>query len=369
MANIWSRNKIWGGTFNTDVDVADDSNNASQVPVSSFFSFKFSSIVDATLTRSKYLTTVIAQSLRATLHKEEDRATGANIGVSGTGIEPTVTPIKFVVPEQLPEVDKTTNDFLTPAKSDANGVLSVDNDLFVVTPVVTDRKNKRFVVSFSSAGVSFFKARTWLQSEIEDLITTEINAVIVDNSLTGVRIGTISNTAHTTDDDVTRNIIINTRTIGKGTSLATLADDKYLNLYTHLWEKYPDAICTVTGTRGASANSDWLAEKPMSLPKIYGKVIVGKDGTTEFATIGQEGGERTHLLTGQESGVQTHAHTIGGTSGNLIQESGAFQVINDEGGLSVQPVSVTINNSGNINAVIAHNNLQPYVVLNAQITY
>lgn len=343
MASIWSRNKIWGGTFTTDVDVADGTNNASVVPASNFLGLVQGTETDPR-NRTKWFTSVIGQVLRAVLHKEEDRATGANIGVSGTGIEPTVTPIKFVVPEQLPEVDKTTNDFLTPAKSDANGVLSVDNDLFVVTPVVTDRKNKRFVVSFSSAGVSFFKARTWLQSEIEDLITTEINAVIVDNSLTGVRIGTISNTAHTTDDDVTRNIIINTRTIGKGTSLATLADDKYLNLYTHLWEKYPDAICTVTGTRGASANSDWLAEKPMSLPKIYGKVIVGKDGTTEFATIGQEGGEKTHKLLPAE--VSSNIISIVTTGG--AQDVGILNVPAD---------------------IDAHNNLQPYVVLNAQITY
>jgi len=343
MASIWSRNKIWGGTFTTDVDVADDTNNASQVPASSFFNFKFSTIVDVTLTRSKYLTTVIAQSLRATLHKEEDRATGANIGVSGTGIESTQT--VYTTPEQLPEVDKTTNDFSTPAKSDANGVLTTTNDLFVVTPVVTDRKNKRFVVSFSSAGVLFFKARTWLQSEIEDLITSEINAVITDNNLTGVRIGTITNTAHTTDDDVTRNIIINTRTVGKGSSIATLADDKYLNLYTHLWEKYPDTICTVTGTRGGTANSDWLAEKPISLPKIYGKVIVGKDGTTEFATIGQEGGEKTHKLTAAE---------ISSSTINSIDPGAGAQIF---------PL---VNIPADIDA---HNNLQPYVVLNYQITY
>ena len=296
MASIWSRNKIWGGTFNTDVDVADNANNASKVPTTSFLGLTYSNAIDAVLSRSRMLGTAIGQSLRSTLHKEEDRATGANIGVSGTGIESTQT--VYTTPEQLPEVDKTTNDFSTPAKSDSNGALTTTNDLFVVTPVTTDRKNKKFVVSFSSAGVLFFKARTWLQSEIEDLITTEIDAVITTNSLNGIRIGTITNTAHTTDDDTTRNIIINTRTIGKGSSIASLADDKYLNLYIHLWEKYPDAICTVTGTRGGTANSDWLAEKPISLPKIYGKVIVGKDGTTEFATIGQEGGAKTHTLVG-----------------------------------------------------------------------
>ncbi|MCV5968567.1 hypothetical protein, partial [Lactococcus petauri] len=89
---------------------------------------------------------------------DEDKATGSNIGVSGTGIESTQT--VYTTPEQLPEVTKTTNDFSTPAKSDSNGALTTTNDLFNVSTVTTDRKNKRFVVNFSEAGVLFFKART-----------------------------------------------------------------------------------------------------------------------------------------------------------------------------------------------------------------
>ena len=177
MALIWSRNKIWGGTFTTDVDVADGTNNASVVPASNFLGLVQGSETDPR-NRSKWFSSVIGQLLRAVLHKEEDRATGSNIGVSGTGIEPTVEPIVFVVPEQLPEVDKTTNDFSTPAKSDANGVLTTTNDLFNISTVTTDRKNKRFVVNFSDAGVLFFKARTWLQSELLTLITTTVNPLI-----------------------------------------------------------------------------------------------------------------------------------------------------------------------------------------------
>lgn len=364
MATIWGRNKIWGGTFNTDVDVADNANNASQVPVSPFFNFKFSTIVDATLTRSKYLTTVIAQSLRATLHKEEDRATGSNIGVTGTGIESTQ--VVYTTPEQLPEVSKVVDDF-TISAVEADGDLTATQDMFEISMVNTDRKNKSFNVSFSTFGIKWLLARTRQQTQLEELISAVTTTTITN----AIRVGTITYTAHTTDDDASKNLIVDTRTLGKGSSGADLNDDKYENLWKHLYDKYPDAICTLNVAR-TTRDADWIANRTLTLPKIHGRVIVGKDGTqTEFDTIGEINSvdTKTHLLTGQESGVQTHAHTIGGTSGNLIQESGAFQVLNDEGGLSVQPVSITINNSGNINAVIAHNNLQPYVVLNAQITY
>lgn len=177
---IWSRNKIWGAsTFNTDVDVADNTNNASQVPATSFLGLKISSSVDAeSRNRSKWFTSIIGQLLRAVLHKEEDRATGANIGVSGTGIESTE--VIYVTPSQLPEVDKTTNDFSTPAKSDSNGALTTTNDLFNVSTVTTDRKNKKFVIKLSDTGVLFFKARTWLQSELQTLITDTATPLIDD---------------------------------------------------------------------------------------------------------------------------------------------------------------------------------------------
>lgn len=186
---IWSRNKIWGAsTFNTDVDVADNTNNASQVPATSFLGLKISSSVDAeSRNRSKWFTSVIGQLLRAVLHKEEDRATGANIGVSGTGNESTQT--VYTTPEQLPEVDKTTNDFSTPAKSDSNGALTTTNDLFNVSTVTTDRKNKKFVIKFSDAGVLFFKARTWLQSEIESIatsISTTVSTTIVNAAISAI---------------------------------------------------------------------------------------------------------------------------------------------------------------------------------------
>jgi hypothetical protein len=349
MASIWSRNKIWGAaTFNTDVDVADNSNNASVVPATSYLGLKLSTEVDTEgRNRSKWFTSVIGQLLRAVLHKEEDRATGANIGVSGTGIESTQT--VYTTPEQLPEVTKTTNDFSTPAKSDSNGTLTTTNDLFNVTPATTDRKNKNYVVKFSDVGVLFFKARTWLQSEL----VTLINETVIDSGIAS-RVGTITSTAHTTDDDASRNIIIDTRTIGKGGSGAILNDDKYETLWKHLYDKYPDAICTLNVAR-TTRDADWTNNRTLTLPKIFGRVIVGKDLTqTEFDTIGEIDGKKTHILTQDESAIV--ANTM-------------FQIASG-GVYSVTPGSPPINmfpNAGRDGD--PHNNLQPYVVLNYQITY
>lgn len=171
---IWSRNKIWGAsTFNTDVDVADNTNNASQVPATSFLGLKISSSVDAeSRNRSKWFTSVIGQLLRAVLHKEEDRATSSDLGVSGT--EPTTT--KYVTVEQLPSVDKESDDF-TISAVEADGAISNAQDMFVVNPVTTGT-NKIFRISFSTFAVKWLKVRTWLESDLVTLITDTASPLI-----------------------------------------------------------------------------------------------------------------------------------------------------------------------------------------------
>ncbi len=286
MASIWSRNKIWGGTFNTDVDVADNANNASQVPASSFFNFKFSTIVDTTLTRSKYLTTVIAQSLRATLHKEEDRATSANLGVSGA--EPTTT--KYVTVEQLPSVDKLTNDFSVVA-SESDGDLTTTQDMFTITSVTTGT-NKVHKVAFSLFGVKWLKARTWKQSEIEDIVIDTVN-----NPSGGglIPVGVIWDYtgAHTVDPDGFLNLCNeyggSARSISNTAGTGTLHNDKYEALFTHLWTNFANTECPVSSGRGASAAADWAANKDIKLPDYRGRVGgYYKNADANFGTLGKQ---------------------------------------------------------------------------------
>lgn len=55
------------------------------------------------------------------------------------------------------------------------------------------------------------------------------------------------------------------------------------------------------------------------LPDMSGRVPVGKSADTEFDALNEKGGSKTVTLTGEESGIAAHTHTVGsntGVSGN-----------------------------------------------------
>ena len=87
-----------------------------------------------------------------------------------------------------------------------------------------------------------------------------------------------------------------------------------------------------------------------------GKTLVGIDaGQTEFDTVEETGGEKTHTLTTPE--IPAHAHTqqrlptaTGGTIGFTVDTS-----------MSGTPASTGVN-TANAGGGGAHNNLQPYIV-------
>ena len=102
---------------------------------------------------------------------------------------------------------------------------------------------------------------------------------------------------------------------------------------------------------------------------IGGKVIVGQDvGQTEFAALLQTGGEKTHLLTGAESGEKGHGHSDSGHTHGLITNggtTGSGNLANVSGGTldqSTQTGYANISSVAASNAASAHNNLQPYEV-------
>lgn len=120
-----------------------------------------------------------------------------------------------------------------------------------------------------------------------------------------------------------------------------------------------------------------------NLPMLQGRVPVGKDTSqTEFDDLGETGGAKTHLLTASESGLRSHTHTqvahnhIQGDAG--VNAAGSYGVaatapsgnINGQSGQNTANHFLTSSETPAINAVAAasatsaHNNLQPYTVVN-----
>lgn len=91
-----------------------------------------------------------------------------------------------------------------------------------------------------------------------------------------------------------------------------------------------------------------------NLPNLKGRVPVGIDGTqTEFDTLGETGGEKTHTLTVDE--MPSHNHTF---RANLSFTGSGSDGTGLKQGTDTRPSDTIANRGGNQ----AHNNLQPYIV-------
>jgi len=120
-------------------------------------------------------------------------------------------------------------------------------------------------------------------------------------------------------------------------------------------------------TYGGSGNN-------FNIPDIRGRVPIGTGTGIGLSprTLGNTGGEETHILSINE--MPTHSHTsnaIGGTIGLITSNSAntastGLDTTTGEPNLFASIPALTINNTGGSNS---HNNMQPFIILNYLIKY
>jgi microcystin-dependent protein len=109
------------------------------------------------------------------------------------------------------------------------------------------------------------------------------------------------------------------------------------------------------------------------LPNMKGRGGVGRDTSqSEFATLGQAGGAKTHTLGAGE--VPNHTHGLGGHTYAWGANAGTVNILNataaagPASGNRLYTIQGDWSNTGGVNGhngtTAPHNNLQPYIVLN-----
>lgn len=102
-----------------------------------------------------------------------------------------------------------------------------------------------------------------------------------------------------------------------------------------------------------------------NIPDISDRTIFGKGN--DVGDIGDVGGEAEVLLTSEQSGLRDHKHEVGGYAegggaiANIMKTSGASYGLNTGGSIDADGES---SRDGAQDALEAHNNLPPYVVMN-----
>lgn len=129
-------------------------------------------------------------------------------------------------------------------------------------------------------------------------------------------------------------------------------------------DQYPELRDCLGDTYGVHSGTSYY------LPNLKGRVPVGKDASqTEFDAMGETGGAKTHTLTIAEMPSHTHiqnahSHIIDGAL--IPRGTGSdFREVTDAGtgtsNVTTRSETATNQYTGGGGA---HNNLQPYVVLN-----
>jgi len=150
------------------------------------------------------------------------------------------------------------------------------------------------------------------------------------------------------------------QSIGSATSGATVANDKLERLYLALW---PHLNLATPGysisSIGASAQTDWGADKLLTIPDYRGRVgvQVGQGSGLTNRTLGATGGEEEHTLSANEAPNLTIEGILGPEGSSNPLDGGRLQRART-GGSFLAPIDTT-NDGGQ-----PHNIMQPYYVVN-----
>lgn len=178
--------------------------------------------------------------------------------------------------------------------------------------------------------------------------------------------------------------IFATGTIGSAASSATTrANDDTADLYKLLFEDFDDVTAPLTGGGGpefgrAAFGNNWESafnlNYPITIPDCRGRILATQDDMGGSAAnivtvagsgvngtvVGATGGEETHLLTANESGLRAHTHSYVDRYHNTTTSVGGSGSSTRATGLTSGNYATGANAAAN--AVEAHNNMPPVIV-------
>lgn len=147
------------------------------------------------------------------------------------------------------------------------------------------------------------------------------------------------------------------KTLGSASSAAYYKDDKYGMLFEYLWEKFPDQA-KVSPSKGASANSDWVANKTIVVPLFTDTILASvspKSGSIFKTRLSVLVGENEQPLSVDNIGPHTHTYSRPSNPASFHSSDGNVPFV--EGSNLVETSSTGTGTSP------THNNIQPTMAL------